>query len=376
MADFSSKDDAWFAEWTARWDAMQDAYVPGRRVAFRLIAEILAERFPQGCRVADLGAGAGALAEEILNRVPGSTVLCLDVEPFLLEACTRRLSPFADRAKVVRCDFRKEDFTTEITEHAEKDGGPRATRPTSAGPDARDSVVGRVPYATEGSRPPKPRSGAPQDSGKKDFTTEITESAEKTRCEAVVTSTTMHWFGREILQKIYTWASSMLVQSSPAQMGQTPSDRPLPRAVGPAGGSLGRKPQVHNDETENLSPVGATETAAARAAHGGLFLNADHIQPDDPDLARLALDLNEAERACLFQQTGAPTWDEFWHSLEDALGIASYYDTVARPAWGQQDGPEPGYPLAVHADLLRRAGFRHIATLWRHLTDALLVAGR
>jgi hypothetical protein len=270
VADFSSKDDAWFAEWTARWDAMQDAYFPNRRRVFRLIAEALADRFPQTCRVADLGAGAGTLAEEILNRVPGSTVLCLDVEPFLLEACNRRLRPFADRARVTRADFRKKDFATDITEN--------------------------------------------------------TESKTDEKFEAVVSSTTLHWFGREILRKIYAWASSMLVKGAP-----------------------------------NGTP-------------GGLFLNADHIQPDDPDLARLALDLNEAERACLFQQTGALTWDEFWHSLEEAIGIASYYDNVACPAWGEQDGPEPGHPFSVHADLLRRAGFRHIATLWRHLSDAVLAA--
>jgi ubiquinone/menaquinone biosynthesis C-methylase UbiE len=361
VADFSSKDDAWFAEWTARWDAMQDAYVPHRREVFALIAEVLAERFPKKCRVMDIGAGAGTLAEEILNRVPGSTVLCLDVEPFLLEAARRRLSTFADRATVVRCDLRKEDFTAKIAEHAEKDGGRRGTRPTSTDPDGRGSDVGRVPYATKGSRPPKPRSGAPQDFRKEVFTTEITEHTdpdgrgsdvgrvayatkgsrppkprsgapqkEKNSFHAVVTSTTTHWFGEERLQALYTWAARVLTDD-------------------------------------------------------GLVQVFDHIPPDDPGLARLALDLNEAECARIFQQTGAMTWEAFWDDLGRELASppsaalaaspsADYYDTVAKPAWGTQDGPETGHPLATHRKLLHAAGLPRTAILWRHLSDALLVA--
>jgi SAM-dependent methyltransferase len=269
--DLSSRNDAWWAEWLGKWDVMQDAYVPGRRVAFRLMAEILADRFPKRCRVADIGAGTGTLAEEILNRVPGSTVLCLDVEPFVLAGARKRLEPFGERARVVRCDFRKEDFTTEITEGTER---------------------------------------------------KTDESF-----EAVVSSTTLHWFGEQILQRIYAWASGTLVER-------------------------------------------------------GMFLNADHIQVDNPELAQLALDLNETERACLFQHsrhqtggaTGTLTWDEFWDGLGRELGIPAYYDTVARPAWGEQDGPEPGYPFAVHKRLLQAAGFGHVGVLWRHLSDAVLIA--
>lgn len=341
MADFSCKNDAWFAEWTARWDAMQDAYVPHRREVFALIAEVLAERFPERCRVADIGAGAGTLAEEILNRVPASTVLCLDVEPFLLEAARRRLRTFAGRATVARCDLRKEDFTAKIAEHTEKDGGRlafgtlRATRPTSTDPDGGrrgtrptstdlgcgGSVVGRVPYATKGSRPPEPRSGVPQDLRKEVFTAEITESAEKRRYDAVVTSTTTHWFGQERLQALYTWAARVLTDD-------------------------------------------------------GLVQVFDHIPPDDPHLARLALDLAEAERASLFQTTGAMTWEAFWDGLGTELSLDKYYDTVARPAWGTQDGPETGHPLSVHECLLNDVGFEHVALIWRHLSDAILVAQR
>ena len=117
--NISSKDDAWFAEWAARWDAMQDAYVPRRREAFALIAGILVEQFPDRCRVIDVGAGAGTLAETILDRHPNASVLCLDVEPFLLEAAGRRLRPFGARAKIARCDLRKEGSLAELAEPAE-----------------------------------------------------------------------------------------------------------------------------------------------------------------------------------------------------------------------------------------------------------------
>jgi len=260
--DISSKDDAWFSEWTAKWDAMQDAYVPGRREAFRLIVDVLVEQFPNECRVIDLGAGAGTLAEEILNRHPNASALCLDVEPFLLEAARRRLKPFGDRAKVVRCDMRKEGFTTEDTELTEEDSA-----------------------------------------------------------EAVVSSTTLHWFGEGILEKTFAACAKVLVP-------------------------------------------------------GGLFMNTDHIQSDDPAIARLALDLNEAERAAIFQRTRAMTWDEFWDGLGAELSPDQYYDTVACPAWGEQDGPEPGHTVSTYTALLRQAGFRDIGILWRHLANALLIATR
>jgi hypothetical protein len=290
VPDFSSKDDAWFAEWTARWDAMQDAYVPHRREVFALIAGVLAERFPKACRVADLGAGAGTLAETILKAVPGATVLCLDVEPFLLEACRRRLRPFGDRAKVVRCDLRKDDFTTEITEGTEPEG---------------------LDLRKEGSL------------------AELAKHAEG-KYEAVVSSTTTHWFAQERLQTIYRWAASML-------------------------------------------------------AGDGMIMIFDHVPPDDAGLARLALDLAEAERACQFQKTRAFTWHDFWDALDaelESLPGATPGETVAAPrptaarVWGTQDGPEAGHPLAVHEKLLRAAGFRRTAVLWRHLTDALLIAQR
>jgi hypothetical protein len=403
----SSKDDAWFAEWTARWDTMQDAYVPHRREVFALMADVLAERFPKACRVADLGAGAGTLAETILNAVPGATVLCLDVEPFLLEACRRRLRPFRDRARVARCDLRKQDFATEITEgtepdsldprkkealaelaeNAEEDGGPRATRPTSEDPERRASVVGRVALGPP-SCPPQPSPHSEPRSGASDETRARAHSI-----NAVVLTTTTHWFGQAALAAIYQWAASVLAGASRdgAVKDQPRASRAVPRTGGPTGGSLGRlpaealakagQPQVCGGQEKDPSPVGATEAP-------GLIMVFDHIPPDDAGLARLALGLAEAERACLFQKTGALTWQDFWDALDakleslpsgslgEALGEAVGPRPTAARVWAVQDGPEAGHPLALHKKLLHAAGFRHTAVLWRHLTDALLVAQR
>ncbi|MBN1916957.1 MAG: class I SAM-dependent methyltransferase [Verrucomicrobia bacterium] len=255
--DLSSKSEGWFGEWTARWDAMQDAYVPRRREAFALIADLVVEQFPERCRIVDLGAGAGTLAETIVNRHPNASVVCLDVEPFLLEAARRRLRPFGERARVVSVDFRQERSLAELAEPA----------------------------------------------------------------EAVVSSTTTHWFGEERLGATYTWAAGVLVD-------------------------------------------------------GGQCMIFDHIPPDDGTLARVALDMNEGEITCRFQQGGAQTWEEFWEGLGEAVDAPDYAGTVAASAWGVQDGPEAGHTVAVHRRLLQAAGFRHVAVMWRYLNDALLVARR
>jgi SAM-dependent methyltransferase len=54
--------------------------------------------------VLELGSGSGAMAEELLARFPSIRLTATDVDPAMVEAASRRLTPFGDRVEVQQAD--------------------------------------------------------------------------------------------------------------------------------------------------------------------------------------------------------------------------------------------------------------------------------
>ena len=54
--------------------------------------------------VLELGSGSGAMAEELLARFPSIHLVATDVDPGMVEAASRRLTPFGDRFEVHQAD--------------------------------------------------------------------------------------------------------------------------------------------------------------------------------------------------------------------------------------------------------------------------------
>jgi ubiquinone/menaquinone biosynthesis C-methylase UbiE len=54
--------------------------------------------------VLELGSGSGAMAEELLNRYPSIRLTATDVDPAMVEAASRRLTPLGDRVEVQAAD--------------------------------------------------------------------------------------------------------------------------------------------------------------------------------------------------------------------------------------------------------------------------------
>ena len=91
------------------YDRTIRTWIPGYEQALRQAAEEVARVQP--CRVLDLGAGTGALAEAILERTATATVELLDVDPEMLGQARVRLKRFGERAH-----FRQQSFHDPLPE--------------------------------------------------------------------------------------------------------------------------------------------------------------------------------------------------------------------------------------------------------------------
>ncbi|NUS92188.1 MAG: methyltransferase domain-containing protein [Nocardia sp.] len=71
--------------WVERWDRQQEHYMPDREVRFDVIGEVLTELIERpDPLIVDLGVGPGTLADRLLARLPGATVVGVDADPLLL----------------------------------------------------------------------------------------------------------------------------------------------------------------------------------------------------------------------------------------------------------------------------------------------------
>ncbi|MGW6334397.1 class I SAM-dependent methyltransferase [Nocardia rhamnosiphila] len=92
--------------WIERWDRQQEYYMPDRETRFEVIGDVLTELLVRpDPLIVDLGVGPGTLADRLLARIPGATVVGVDADPLLLAlADTVHGSP---RFRTVSADLRE-----------------------------------------------------------------------------------------------------------------------------------------------------------------------------------------------------------------------------------------------------------------------------
>jgi SAM-dependent methyltransferase len=108
---------------------------------------------------------------------------------------------------------------------------------------------------------------------------------------------------------------------------------------------------------------------AALMRPGAIFLNADHVGSDCPEIQRA---WERGRDLALSRQGGARSdhWDAFWGEYSRALGLD--LDPIRRRVSGEwEDGVEEGLPLAWHFDRLRTSGFASVDCFWRSDCDAI-----
>ena len=107
--DFASNID--WRTWIIRWDKMQDRYIPARKERFEIIVRLIADTRPNALKILDIGCGTGSLMLPILKAFPKAEVYGIDFDTTLLALAKKRLSTFDNRAKLVKADLRKSNWT-------------------------------------------------------------------------------------------------------------------------------------------------------------------------------------------------------------------------------------------------------------------------
>jgi tRNA (cmo5U34)-methyltransferase len=86
----------------ASYDVAIRRFIPGYEEMIAEVVSILDEALDEAVRVVDLGAGTGALAGAILDGIPRSRLVLVDIDPNMLDVAAARVAAHGARAEL-RC---------------------------------------------------------------------------------------------------------------------------------------------------------------------------------------------------------------------------------------------------------------------------------
>jgi len=93
----------------ANWHASQLSH-PARGEQLDILLTVIERVSPRV--VLDVGVGSGLVAEAVLDRLPGVTLVGIDHSPSMLELARPRLARFRDRAQLVEADLAQPEEIT------------------------------------------------------------------------------------------------------------------------------------------------------------------------------------------------------------------------------------------------------------------------
>lgn len=95
------------------WDAQQETFMPDREARFALLGELVEAVVGSRPRVLDLACGTGSITGRLLDRLPGASVVGVDVDPVVLSIAE---AGFGDdpRVTIVPADLAREDWTAAL----------------------------------------------------------------------------------------------------------------------------------------------------------------------------------------------------------------------------------------------------------------------
>lgn len=114
---------------------------------------------------------------------------------------------------------------------------------------------------------------------------------------------------------------------------------------------------------------------AVLAAPGGIFVNADHLPPEEPTIARVGEELTDAWQDANFAH-GEETHDGFHEAAAAAPELRAASELRARRFGPHDEGDSRTQDIGFHRAALRQAGFVEVTEVWRHRNDAVLLAYR
>ncbi|GFH38178.1 class I SAM-dependent methyltransferase [Streptomyces pacificus] len=126
-----------------------------------------------------------------------------------------------------------------------------------------------------------------------------------------------------------------------------------------------------------LPAAALLETYRALAAllrPGGALVNGDHFPPDLGPFSHLTAHVGR----CRTERAGGhghEDWGSWWRAAAADPELADLFEGRGRGGPSSRDDGGSHYlPVARHAELLRRAGFRHVAPVWQVGDSRVLVA--
>ncbi len=105
---------------------------------------------------------------------------------------------------------------------------------------------------------------------------------------------------------------------------------------------------------------------------GGLFVNADHLPVDSPQVSAMSASLLERWQAP--RLAGGEDYAAYREALRAETELRPFVEEGDRRLDIRTHGVS--LPMAFHVEALRIAGFREVGDAWRRYTDAVLVAIR
>ncbi|MFZ6027752.1 MAG: class I SAM-dependent methyltransferase [Chloroflexota bacterium] len=238
------------SSWLTRWDRMQERYLVARDERFAVMAQLVRATRGDAPQILDLGCGTGSVMAALLEAIPGSRAVGVDMDPTLLRLAEMRLNTYGERAQALWADLRQPGWESRLQ--------------------------------------PK-------------------------RFGVLVSATALHWLSTEQLSALYTQVAGL------------------------------------------LEP-------------GGIFLNADHVASDHPQVQQ-SWERNRAQALATNAAMEGEDWDSFWSAYLAELGPEAAAER--QRVLGEWHGVEAGQPLAWHLDQLRQAGFSSVDCFWRADCDAI-----
>src|SRR5438445_5805000 len=95
--------------------ANADIIVPRRDEQLKLLVQLLPYPLDAAFSILDLGAGFGAITEQMLEHYSRATVTCVDGSEAMVAQAQERLRQYNDRVKILRADLAYPSWTAQVT---------------------------------------------------------------------------------------------------------------------------------------------------------------------------------------------------------------------------------------------------------------------
>lgn len=100
--------------WVDRWERMQERYLVRRKERFTVMANLIQATQPKPYRILDLGCGPGSTMEYLLESLPESQVIGVELDPTILALAEPRLMKYGNRATLIQADLRNPNWYKDI----------------------------------------------------------------------------------------------------------------------------------------------------------------------------------------------------------------------------------------------------------------------